>query len=761
MKFLRYPLFVSVLLLTVCCTNSSRSQTTGSVTGTIRDAETKETIPNVNVRLKDTPMGAAADVNGRYSISNIPPGLYTVVVSSVGYESIEASVQIQVGGTTRRDFELKPSTIQVGEVLVYGASLRKERITEAPAAVSVISAKDIARGGGHGQLPKLLESEPGVDMVQSGLYDFNVNTRGFNSSLNRRLLILLDGRDLGTAFLSATEWNAMTIPLEELGRIELVRGPGSALYGANAYNGVLNITSLPPKASLGTRAIVGVGELRAYRSDIRHAGAYGSWSYRINVGHMQGGTFSVTRPIDPEGLKSNPPVVKPLFEYNGLNPFLNREIVDTSSRNTHLSPVKTSYGSLRLDYEFSDGGLAVAEGGLSQVENEVIVTGIGRVQVQKARRPWGRLSYSGHGFNILFWANGRYNSKPERSFSTGLNLTQDALITHGEVQYSFSPMDNLFIVAGASHRIYDIDTKGTLMQQPRTDNMSGFFGQVEYKLSESIKGVVAARWDRSTLTESFLSPKAAIVWTPIAGHTLRATYNKAFQQPNYSELYLYVKHPTSALAYFGNSNLKVEKISGYEIGYKGVFENRLFLTVDGYYNQLKDFITDLGPGLNPNYPATIILPGETVPRNIWSYTNAGKVNEAGFEVAAIYYLTDTWHVDANYSLFTFEVVEKHQNDVLLPNSPRYKVNGGITYSHPAGHTVNLSAKYVPGFDWAAGIFRGPIPTYTLVNLTGTYVISPSYTINLNVSNLLDRKHYQIFGGSLLGRRAMATVTASF
>lgn len=743
MKFLRYSFLVSVLLLTVCCANSSRSQTTGSVTGTIRDAETKETIPNVNVRLKDTPMGSATDVQGRYTISNIPPGSYTVVVSSVGYESVEAAVQLQVGGTARRDFELKPSTIQVGEVLVYGASLRKERITEAPAAVSVISAKDIARGGGHGQLPKLLESEPGVDMVQSGLYDFNVNTRGFNSSLNRRLLILLDGRDLGTAFLSATEWNAMSIPLEELGRIELVRGPGSALYGANAYNGVLNITSLPPRANLGTRAIVGAGEMSAFRGDVRHAGMSGAWSYRINAGIISGKTFSKIR-------------TNRQFEYSGFNPFLNNEVVDLN-----LDPVQTAYGQIRLDYEYGHGGVSTFEAGFSQVEREVIVTGIGRVQVQRAQRPWGRLSYTGHGLNVLLWANGRYNNKPEKSLSTGLDLIQDALITHGEVQYSFSPMDNLFIVTGASHRIYDIDTKGTLMQQPRTDNMSGFFGQVEYKVTESIKGVVAARWDRSTLTESFLSPKAAIVWTPIAGHTLRATYNKAFQQPNYSELYLYVKHPTSALAYFGNSSLKVEKISGYEIGYKGVFENKLFLTVDGYYNQLKDFITDLGPGLNPNYPPTIILPGESVPRNIWSYTNAGKVNEAGFEVAAIYYLSDTWHVDANYSLFTFEVVEKHQNDVLLPNSPRYKVNGGITYSHPAGHTVNLSAKYVPGFDWAAGVFRGPIPTYTLVNLTGTYVISSSYAINLNVSNLLDRKHYQIFGGSLLGRRAIATVTASF
>jgi iron complex outermembrane receptor protein len=489
--------------------------------------------------------------------------------------------------------------------------------------------------------------------------------------------------------------------------------------------------------------IVGGGELSAYRGDVRHAGASGVWSYRFNAGILSGKTFSRIR-------------TNRQFEYAGLNPFLNNEVVDLN-----LDPVRTTYGQARLDYEYEHGGTAILEGGFSQVEHEVIVTGIGRVQVQRAHRPWGRIAYTGHGLNVLLWANGRYNKLPEKSLSTGLDLVQDALITHAELQYSVSPLDGLVVVAGASHRIYDIDTQGTLMEKPRKDNMSGIFGQVEYRVNNQLKGVVAARWDRSSLTESFFSPKAALVWTPVSGHTFRATFNKAFQQPNYSELYLYVKHPTSALAYFGNSDLKVEKITGYEIGYKGVFENKLFITFDSYYNQLKDFITDLGPGLNPKYPATIILPGETTPRNIWSYTNAGKVNEAGFEIAAIYYLSEAWHVDANYSLFSFEVIEKHQNDVLLPNSPRYKINGSITYTHPAGHEANLSVKYVPGFDWAAGVFRGPINAYTLVNLTGTYILSSSYSINLNVSNLLDRKHYQIFGGSLLGRRAMLTLTASF
>ncbi|MCI0708045.1 MAG: TonB-dependent receptor [Ignavibacteriae bacterium] len=741
-SFLR--IFLNLTLLFAALSASVYGQsTTGTITGTIRDGETKETIPNVNVRLKDTSIGSAADINGKYAIENVPPGQYTILVTSVGYASVELPVDVQAGEVLHQDFTLASSSIQVSEIMVYGASLRRERITDAPAAVSVIDAKDITRGAGHGQLPKLLESEPGVDMTQSGLYDFNVNTRGFNSSLNRRLLILLDGRDLGTAFLSATEWNAMTIPLEELGRIELVRGPGSALYGANAYNGVLNISSLPPKANLGTRVIIGGGELNAYRADVRHAGTIGAWGYRVNAGLLSGKTFSTPR-------------TNLNFEYPGLNPLLNNEVAELNS-----NPVNNMYGQVRLDYEYLHGGASTIEGGFTQVENEVIVTGIGRVQVQRAHRPWARVSYTGHGLSAMVWTNGRFNSKPEKSLATGLDLIQDALISHGEIQYNFTPADNLTVTAGASHRVIDIDTEGTLMTLPRTDNLTGIFSQAEYKFDENFKGVIAARWDRSSLTESFLSPKAALVWMPVTGHTFRATFNKAFQSPNYSELYLYVKHPTRPLAYFGNPGLKVEKITGYELGYKGIIDNNLFLTVDAYFNQMSDFISDLGPGLNPAYPDPIILPGDTALRNIWSYTNSGKVNEGGFEVAANYYLSDTWHVSVSYSQFVFEVVEKHQNDALLPNSPDYKVSGGVTYTHPDGHDASITVKYVPSFQWAAGIFRGPINTYTLVNLSGTLSLTQMLSLNVNVSNVLNTEHYQIFGGSLLKRRAMATLTAAF
>lgn len=752
------------LILSFASSGFGQSAVNGSVSGIIKDDEARQGIPFVNVILKGTPYGAASDEAGRYAIRGIPPGEYTLVASAVGFRTAEAPLRIEPGSMATLDFLLAHSMVELSEVLVYGASLRRERLTEAPASVSILEADDIARNASHGQLPKLLETEPGVDMVQSGLYDFNINTRGFNSSLNRRLLILLDGRDLGTAFLGATEWNGLTIPLEELGRIELVRGPGSALYGANAYNGVMNITSIPPRAARGTKVLLGVGELSMFRGDVRHADAIGPWSYRVNIGGISGKTFSRIR----KGRQ---------FEYEGFNPVLNDEVVDLNT-----DPVRNVYAAARLDYDYADGAVATVEGGVAQVENEVIVTGIGRVQVQKASRPWARVSYTGHGFSFVGWTSARVNLKPEISLSTDLDLYQDALITQGEAQYSFALLDNqLLAVVGASHRLVDIGTKGTLMQMVRHDNMTGIYAQLEYRISDRLKALAAARWDRSTLHDSQFSPKAALVWSFLNGHTIRATFNKAFQSPNYSELYLHVKHPFRSLAYYGNmvenpdgltgfvsglqpgarKDMTVEKITSYELGYKGVFENSLFVTIDAYYSELTDFVTDLAVGVNPRFPPQGIYSGDTLsPRYIWSYVNAGSVREAGIDFGANFYLSDSWLFRANASFYAFEVLERNINDVLIPNSPEHRFGGGVTYSHDKGD-VSVSIKYNPTFEWAAGIYRGDIPAYALLDLASSYRATDHVTLAAAVANVLDRQHYEIFGGSYLGRRATLTAAYSF
>ena len=264
-----------------------------------------------------------------------------------------------------------------------------------------------------GQAPVALQAVPGVDIVQSGVNDFNVNARGFNSSLNRRVLVLQDGRDLAIAFLGSQEWNGMTQPLEDLGKVEMVRGPGSALYGANAFSGVVNITTPTAREVLGTKLTLGAGELETFRGDLRHAGTFAGdrLGFRVNAGYNRSDTWSRTRTrLDGTSLQreyadaTDEPVglareARPLYGQS-LDPVTGDAVGDRD-------PLKNAYGSARLDYYLDNGSVLSVDGGASQVQNEIFVTGIGRVQVAKAIKPYARVAMAADRYNVFAYWNSR------------------------------------------------------------------------------------------------------------------------------------------------------------------------------------------------------------------------------------------------------------------------------------------------------------------------------------------------------------------
>ncbi|MCH7724235.1 MAG: carboxypeptidase-like regulatory domain-containing protein, partial [Bacteroidetes bacterium] len=359
-----YKLLLSSFVIILLLSCQLFAQGSGTIKGHITDESNGEALIRVNVIITGTTIGAAADLDGNYTITKVPAGTYTLVFSLISYQTITKSdVVVTADQTVQLDVELSTEAIELGSVTVYAASRKEEKITETPTAVTVIGLDEIKLKSNSGDVPKLLESQPGVDLVQSGVDDFNLNTRGFNSSVTRRVLVLIDGRDLGAAFLGQQEWGSISYPLEDVSNIEFVRGPGSALYGTNAFNGVLSITTLSPQQALGTKIKLSGGELSMFRVDIRNAGLLGAgFSYKINVGYLQSKNWDenrVTRPFEYLGLSSS-------FEDITVE---KRSIVDGS--------LKRKYGSARLDYQFASGSLITAEGGISIIENNVLTTGIG------------------------------------------------------------------------------------------------------------------------------------------------------------------------------------------------------------------------------------------------------------------------------------------------------------------------------------------------------------------------------------------------
>jgi outer membrane receptor for ferrienterochelin and colicins len=882
------PVTIRALLLLVPLLTLSQStqlawaQGPGTVTGTVTRADERSALASVSVTVQGTGQSTITAPDGRYTLRRVPAGSQTIVFRWLGYRPIQVAVNVVSDSTVTADASLEPVAIALTELVVSAASRAPERIVEAPAAISVIEPQVLQNTSITGQTPLAIQTAPGVDVVQSGVNDFNVNARGFNSSLNRRMLVLQDGRDLSIAFLGAQEWNGMVQPLEDLGRLEVVRGPGSALYGANAFSGVVNLITPEAREVAGTKLSLAGGELESFRGDLRHAGVFGGdrFGYRINGGYNRSDTYSRSRTL-ANGTSLQQEYAEATDEPVGLTRELQPlkgQVADpvTGQVVGDRDPLKNAYGAARVDYYLNNGSVLSADGGAAQVENEVFVTGIGRVQVVKAMKPYARVALAADRYNIFGFWNSRTSLDPQIALSSGQPLEERSDIFHieGQQNWNFN-QDRGRVVYGASYRNTRVNTSGTLMalsDDDRSDDYYSGYGQVEYRLTPQFRLVGAARVDDGTLFKTQFSPKGALVFSPSENHSFRFSVNRAFQTPNYSEFFLRVPAassspgpaqlegliegyytqirtnlPPEAIAdltlhstlpwnfssltpvlALGNSDLKVETVLGWELGYKGSVSNSLYFSADFYINELENFVTDLLPGANPAFPtfqltdsvagdavlnvpadlaaldqriqelqgAGLITPTQaaqlrapipllqggyaqavasttiqgapglaTLPDGsravVLSYTNSGRVIERGLELGVGYQFTPDLRADVSFTGFDFDVKSQRAGDQLLPNTPSKKANLALSYAGEQGFDANVSLRLVDGYQWAAGVFQGYVPSSEFLNLSAGYRLNNNLRIHGTATNLLDQQRFQLYGGSVIGRRVLGGLTANF
>ncbi len=824
------------------------AQATGVVTGSVTRSEDGDALRGVTVAVRGTNLRTVTTTTGQYTIGRVPAGVQTVEFRWLGYGPVDQTVTVEAGQTVTANARLTRTPIALGELTVEAPSRAPERVVEAPAAVAVIPRPTLRAAAVTGQPGIALQQVPGLDVVQSGVNDFNVNARGLNSSLNRRVLVLQDGRDLSIAFLGAQEWNGLSVPLDDFDRVEVVRGPGSALYGANAFSGVVNMVTPAARQILGTKVSLGGGELSSFRADLRHAGLIGEGQvgYRINAGFYQSDTFTRSRTglgdwRDEYAEAADGAPLPDSLATPELVPLSGQTSSPGVSASGDPDDLRNIYGSARFDYYANDGSVFSIDGGATRVENEVFVTGIGRVQVQKGTKPWVRAAWAADRFNLSAWYTGRNTNEDQVSLASGAPLLETSAIFHFEGQTNRSFLeDRARVVVGASFRNYKVDTEGTLMDlrdDDRSDNSYSAYGQVEFKVIPELKAVAALRFDDADLHDSEYSPKAALVYSPTPDHSIRVTFNQAFQVPNYSEFFLRAAAGPPAdfaaleaglrasalgpalagvpsgelfagapggsssavpVLALGNADLGVEEVTGWEIGYKGSIGDRVYVSVDLFQSKITNFVTDLLPGVNPTYgawtaPAAVPAPFDSLLEDavrsqllaanqltaafgltrvdgataiVVSYANAGEVKQRGFELGFGVQLVDELRFDGSYTFFDTNFFREQikglaAGDVLEPNTPKHKSNLALAYSGLEGVDAELSLRLVDGYEWAAGIFQGTVPSSETVNLSAGYRINNYIRVHGTVTNLFDQERYHLFGGSVIGRRVLGGITATF
>ena len=207
---------------------------------------------------------------------------------------------------------------QVEDVIVVTASRTEQALHEVPAAVSVLSAEQIEEIPAD-DFGDLLRNVPGMNVSQISARDVNMTTRGSTASLETGQLVLIDGRTLYLDFFGFVMWDFMPVNPREIKQIEAVRGPGSAVWGANAMNGVVNVITKRPKEMTGVSITAGVGELDTVLGGLTAAGASDKVGWKVSLGYYEqeayprptGSIPGTESPLDPDGTES------PEFENRG------------------------------------------------------------------------------------------------------------------------------------------------------------------------------------------------------------------------------------------------------------------------------------------------------------------------------------------------------------------------------------------------------------------------------------------------------------
>jgi outer membrane receptor protein involved in Fe transport len=792
----------AILLFLVVATGLA-AEVTGRIEGrTLRPDGTG--VGGVRVELAGRSEAVLTEADGRFTFGRIEPGRHVLTFTLGRHTASVEGFEVVGGQTARLEQTVDWPLAYVETLTVSSVTRRRERIVEAPAAMSFLPMEEIARESAAGALPKLLEFSTGAELTQGGLYEFNLNVRGFNDPFNRRVLTLVDGRDVSMPSLGTQEWAAVGFSLDDLESAELVRGPGSALYGTDAFNGVLNLITQAPRYSQGGRVRLTGGELSTQQVDLRYATALGErWYAKVLGGYTESDDFYRSRTM---GVEYSTPCLS-LFQSGCLSP----EAVPPP-----LSEDKIGYGSLRFDGYLGESASLVVEGGTSQFEGPVAVAEFGRLQVTDVERPWARVDLNTPHWNVL----GSYTARDgeqlflNMAYPTFTQSDRSSLEFQGHTGFAGG---NGYLVGGASVMEENVDSADpsgfqTITYQKHSEEFSALFGQIEYGFSDKLKGVLAVRWDDNSLHDSQLSPRGSLVWAVRPEHNLRLTYGEAFLTPGYAQFVLYMSTaPPVDLSPFegicalggtscgfadpvavravGNSELRPEEIRTLELGYTAILGANTYLTVDYYDSQIENLISDFIPFFHPSRgrlaspflpyspPADLAPPlaavlmaslqanlppqfqpllsngvfGEPVFTAL-SVVNFAHVDTEGVEVSLNRRLGDRWALDLGYAWFDFNIRDRLPDDPALPNSSENRLNASVTYVGDRFDTA-LRFRHVEGFEWSSGLYRGPVPSYQVVDLTANKVLG-RYRVGLDVSNLFDEEHYEFFGADLIGRRAL-------
>jgi len=630
-------------------------------------------------------------------------------------------------------------------IQVTSVSKKEQKLSQTGAAVYVIGQEDIRRSGAT-NIPDLLRQAPGVDVAQIDANTYAISIRGFNDRLADKVLVMIDGRTVYTPTTSGVYWDQQDVPLEDIDRIEVIRGPGGTVWGANAVNGVINIITKNAGDTKGGVVRTGGGSHDTAGGLVQYGGEIGqSGAYRVFQNYSNTGNLTL-----PSGQGAA----------DGWHMFHSGFRSDWT-----LSPhdTVTVQGDFMQTGEGQTISVVFANAlPLMRTFNDSVTTGAGNFLAR-----WNHTLSNGSTMSLQVYYD-RYDRHDE-----GVHEGLDTFDFDFQHHLRVGPRND--VVWGVGYRsTSDSHTAGygkTYVPLSQANNLFSVFVQDQIRIAESLSITLGTKVEHQPYTGFQLEPSARMVWTPTARQTVWMSASQAIKEVSREEEGLQIEPYTFALPgggfgvaqYSGSTKSQAERFRDFEIGYRAQATKQFSVDVTafaGFYHNLQTldpgepyFTTDQGP---PH----LVLPS--------FFGNTASAHTSGAEIFANWSATSRWRISAGYSAIHLNLIldpgsqDTHQTE-LADNTPENQVQ----VRSQVNLTRNLewdSAAYYVGHLRDGG--NGPVPAYTRVDTRLGWRIGRSIELSLAGQNLLAPRHAEFHDAyevnhTLVERSVLGKITLRF
>ncbi|MCK5830543.1 MAG: TonB-dependent receptor [Methylococcales bacterium] len=601
-------------------------------------------------------------------------------------------------------------------VEVISVAKKAKSLNDSPAAIFVISHDDIKRIGAT-SIPEALRLAPGIDVARIDANKWAVSARGFNGRFANKLLVLIDGRNTYTHAFSGVYWENLDVMLEDVERIEIIRGPGATLWGANAVNGVINVITKNSADTQGGLLVAGGG------TEMQGFGAF-RYGTKLNS--------DTTARAYIKGFKwgenSN---------QAGDDAGDDWEKVQGGFRIDSQLTIQDSL-TVQGDAYSSDinqrGSFPIIEAPYQNIVDENIDSFGGNLLMRYQHTFSSTSDYSLQVFYDFY-------DRDEILFQESRNVIDI------DFQYRIGLLEWNDMVWGLGYRYnhddFGIINTSTLNSESRNDQLFSAFVQDEITLiDDTLWLTIGSKFEHNDYSGFEVQPTARLMWAPHQQHRFWGAVSRSVRTPSRLEhdmSMLQVVRPAQppatpvvAIVSQNKNTFNSEEVISYELGYRTTFINNVSIDFTAFYNHYHELrYYELGA---PEFKGTYV----ELPANI---SNQLKSHTYGFEIATVWQMLDWWRWDANYSLLQMDYNRLNGAD-QLGSSPQQRVSLRSTLS-PWNHVdLDVLFRYVDENISISTFGTAFIKDYVSLDIRLAWRPINDIEISVVGQNLLAEKHFE-------------------